>query len=274
MDVAHGSRRQLLIKLGIEGIDFAWRDLLERTIAQGRDDVQSKELGVAFERPGVESALLQGEPGCEGSWLMGPEKSPVSLGKEFIVHGAKQGWVRLVRGEPPQRIPREPDKAFPTREMLPDQDKSKWPTFDGEPSDPWSLANELLMTERETGQPVIFTSMYYSGREAVEDLCRLIVFQRRQRGDNAKPIVAIGNCTRSSKRGPYVAPAFTLIGWAGETEAPPPPPSELANDLSEHLQARSTISPAKTTAPLPRPRRRKTVPDAGSDLDLNDEIPY
>jgi hypothetical protein len=231
----------------------------------------------------------------QGEYLLGAEQEVVPHGTRFIVHAATEGWVRLVRGEPVQRIPREPGKPFPARKELGDLDESKWPVFDGKPSDPWKLSNELLMVARETGQPVILQVTSWSAREKVIDLCRLVTFQRRQRSDTAKPIIAIGAATRQNQRGSFKVPTFTPVDWIGKAETvsePPssptkggpgaaemvaePPLSKLANDLTEHLQARSVLSvPETSAAPKRRPRHKKPeVPPWQDDNDLDDVIPY
>jgi hypothetical protein len=231
-----------------------------------------------------------------GEFLQGLEKEVVPLGTTFSAHGVTEGWARLVRGEPVQRVPREPNKPFPTRKELGDTDQSKWPIYNGKPSDPWVLQYELLMVERKTGQPVIFRAKSWSGREVVEDLCRLVTYRRRKQGHIAKPIVAIGVTTRSNTKGSYKVPTFTLVDWLGATEADPlvtpfdggpktgggtaavPElvPSQLANDLTEHLQQRSVLlGTEKSTAPKRRPQRRKPEPPPWQDdSDIDDAIHY
>jgi hypothetical protein len=138
------------------------------------------------------------------------------------------------------------------------------------------LANEVFLTAIDTCQPILFTTLSWSGREATEDLCRLVIYQRRQRGTGAKPIVAIGTVSRKSAHGPYDAPSFKIEGWVGAEEAPSPAASQLSQDLAEHLGAKSAIlGSAQTTAPvLPQPRRRRKPDPAPWDRDdLDDEIP-
>ena len=230
----------------------------------------------------------------KGTYELGAEREPVPLGTQFIVIGAKEGWVRLVRGEDVRRVPRESGKPFPQRNELGDTDQSQWSLFDGQPSDPWMLSNELLLIEKETGRPVIFATTSWTGREAVTDLCRLITYQRRSRGSNAKPIVSIGVGTYRSRRGPVATPKFTIVDWIdGDSSEPPPesgptspplsspPLSQLANDLTEHLEKRSAISPTEqSTGASAHPRRKKSAsrestprPPWDSD-DLDDKIPY
>src|SRR5262249_25863156 len=142
---------------------------------------------------------------------------------------------------------------------------------------PWSLANELLMTQCDTGAPIIFSTTSWSGREVVSDFCRLVSFQRRQRGDDAKPIAALGSTMKPSKHGPYDVPVIRLEGWIGAQDVPEPPPSKLSRDVTDHLQAKSVLGGAETTtAPLPQPRRRKVKPkeqESPTD-DLDDELPW
>ena len=233
----------------------------------------------------------------KGTYELGAEREPVPSGTEFIVIGATESWVRLARGEAVRRVLREPGKPFPQRNELGDTDQSQWPLFDGQPSDPWTLSNALLLIEKETGRPVIFSTTSRTGREAVADLCRLITYQRRSRGSNAKPIVSIGVGTYRSRRGPVATPKFTIVDWIdGDSSEPPPgsgsepapesgptspPLSQLANDLTEHLEKRSAISPTEqSTGASAHPRRKKSAsrestprPPWDSD-DLDDKIPY
>ena len=215
----------------------------------------------------------------KGTYELGAEREPVPLGTQFIVIAAKEGWARVVRGEDVRRVPREPGKPFPQRNELGDTDQSQWPLFDGQPSDPWTLSNELLLIEKETGRPVIFASTSWTGREAVADLCRLITYQRRSRGPNAKPIVSIGVGTYRSRRGPVATPKFTVLAWI-DTNGTELGPSATANDLTEHLEKRSAISPtAKSTGPQPSRQqapRERTGPRSASvpwEDELDDQIP-
>jgi hypothetical protein len=61
----------------------------------------------------------------KGKWLLGSEATKLDDGSRFVLHGARQGWVRLIKGETPRRIPREPGQPFPTRNELGDTDQSK-----------------------------------------------------------------------------------------------------------------------------------------------------
>jgi hypothetical protein len=213
----------------------------------------------------------------QGEYLLGPEREVVPLGTKFIVHAATEGWVRLESGEAPQRIAREPGKPFPQRSELGDTDKSLWPVYNDKPSDPWMLQYELLLTELETGRPVILRAKSWSARDVVADLCRMVTFQRRRRGPGAKPIIAIGAATRPHRLGSYKVPRFDIgDDWVGAEAVPDPEPSQVTKDLSERLQQSSVFSgKEKSTAAKPRPQRRKpTSPSQKNDDDLNDEIPW
>lgn len=207
----------------------------------------------------------------KGNYALGAAREPVEHGTKFVAFGAKEDWLRLEKGAPVQRIQREPNKPFPTRSELGDLDQAAWPRFDGKPSDPWTLSNELLLTEKDTGRPVIFTTTSWTGREAVTDLCRLITYQRRQRGANARPIITIGAGTYQSPRGPVAIPKFAIVDWVDGAQEPPQ--SQLDDDLMGHLQSRSTISgTAKSTSGAARMRRQLRPTPVDDDLD--DEIPF
>jgi hypothetical protein len=170
---------------------------------------------------------------------------------------------------------REPGKPFPTRKELGDTDESEWPIFNGAPSDPWMIQIEVLMTERETGAPVILRAKSWSARDIITDVCRMVTFQRRQRGPNAKPIIAIGAASRPHPRGSYKVPVFTINDWVGADAVPEPAPSELAKDVSEHLQVRSIMSGTeKTTTPRSRRRSKKASSSSEDDNDLDDALPW
>jgi hypothetical protein len=219
----------------------------------------------------------------KGTYELGAEREPVPSGTQFIAITATEGWVRLARGEPVRRVQREPGKPFPQRSELGDTDQSQWPLFDGQPSDPWTLSNELLLIDKETGRPVIFATTSWTGREAVADLCRLIIYQRRSRGTNAHPIISIGVGTYRSRKGPVATPKFTIVNWIdGERPEPAiaePAQSNLTTDLIEHLETHSAIAPtAKSTGAAEYPRRKKSASRKSTSRppwDSDDlEIPY
>jgi hypothetical protein len=213
----------------------------------------------------------------QGDWLLGSEQTAIPVGTEFVVHAVVELWVRLVKGERVRRIPREPGKPFLTRNELGDLDKSEWPVFNGEPSDPWKLQSEMLMADRKTGQLVIYRTNSWSGRDVVGDLCRKVTFQRRQRGDNAKPIVAIGVVTRPHPRGSYKAPVFNIVGWLGQEEtAPERTPNRPINDLSEDLQVRGRHKDKETLTTREAQSHHKKAPAAHGSLRdaLDDENPW
>jgi hypothetical protein len=102
----------------------------------------------------------------------------------------------------------------------------------------------------------------------------LVTHERRSRGAQAKPVIAIGAGTATFKRGPVAIPKFTIVEWIDS--AAEPEPSTLANDLTEHLQQRSVLSGTeKSTAPTPRKPRKKPAPRAWeNDEDLDDSLPW
>jgi hypothetical protein len=214
----------------------------------------------------------------KGVYECGPEKELIPLGTEYITVAATEGWVRLVRGEPVRRIPREPGQPFPTRNELGDTDQSVWPLFDGTPSDPWMLSNELFLVEKETGRSLIFSTTSWTGREAVADLCRLVTYQRRSRGAKTRPIIALGVGTYRSRRGPVATPKFSIVHWIvgdiSDAVAVDPPQSQPAMDLTAHLEKRSAISPTADVTGAPAPSHAKPTPPSWDSDNLDDELPW
>jgi len=213
----------------------------------------------------------------KGQWLRGFDRAPEPPDLEYVALGASEAWQRLERDTPPQRIPRIPGELFPTRRELGDLDEGLWPKFDNKPNDPWSLVNELLLADRQTGQFLGYTASSITARNVVADLCRLIEFQQRTRGKEARPVVKIGTATLNLRRGPVAVPRFDIVDWLGGAAAPELPPSKLQADLTAQLGQRSDIDPkAKSTEP---PKRRKAEPprpkppDVPWEDELDDRIP-
>jgi hypothetical protein len=224
----------------------------------------------------------------KGQFLRGQEPvSPALLSKMlFIAVAVSESWTRLEKGEPPIKIRRERDKPFPRRDELGDLDQRLWPLFADKPSDPWTRPLELLLVEKETGRPVIFSIATDSGRPCVEDLCRLITIQRRIRGPQAKPIIIFQAGTRNSRNGPLAVPQIKVVEgpWVDEVgsgSGSAPGPTRLQQDLTDHIEQRSTIDPKANVAGIgaepakpARGQRGKAPPPPWEDNDLNDEIPY
>jgi hypothetical protein len=202
--------------------------------------------------------------GKTGQYTLNGE--PIAPGMRLIVGKATAAFVRLSPGEKPERVYQEPDKPPVRREDLPDRDSKLWGTFAGQPKDPWNEEVSLYTADPETGELVIFTAMSVSARNAVSDLCRLIDFQRRQKGPNVYPIVEFGVSSFTGKYGITQIPKLTIMGWSdGATELP------SSKVTSATAEAQSAIKPtAKSTMP---PTRKKREPPPWGDNDLNDELP-
>jgi hypothetical protein len=160
----------------------------------------------------------------KGRWLLGPEKIEVPYGTQSIIYAAKEGWRYWMKGEPTRFIPRVKDEPFPARNELGDLDEQQWVIFDGKRRDPWGLEVQLLMVDRRSGQPMIYCARSWSAREQVVEFCRLVSYQRGQRGDNAKCIAALGSNERArvGGDGTYDVPVLDIVGWAAPASAPEP----------------------------------------------------
>jgi hypothetical protein len=201
--------------------------------------------------------------------LFSRDAAPVPPGTCYTAIAAMVVWLRLMRDEKPQEIVRAPGKPFPRREELPDQDQSRWVPFDGQRSDPWRLESRLLLADTVSGDPVVFATSSVTGRTAVEDLCRVISFQRRTRGPRAKPVIELGVTTRDLKFGPVAIPTFKIVNWVDETAEPgPAAASPLQAQVIEQLGQRSAIDAAAT----PAARKPKKAPPPWADDALDDEI--
>jgi hypothetical protein len=173
---------------------------------------------------------------------------------------------------PPVRIAREADKPFPRRDELGDTDERLWPEFAGKPSDPWMQCLELLLIDRETGRPIIFSTATRTGRPAVEDLCRSITFRRRVLGPKARPVIKLKAGTIQARVGPVLVPQFEVIDWVDAVQMPEVAPSQLKADMTTHIQ-QPPIGPDVKTAGLGNPPKGKKTPPLPWKDDLDDEIP-
>jgi hypothetical protein len=208
----------------------------------------------------------------KGLYTVGSAREPLPHGTRCVVHGAAEGWQRLVKGEKMRRIPRRPNEDFPKRRDLGDLDQDEWPTFDGKPTDPWRQVNELLLTVCETGRPIILSISSDTGREVVSNLCREILYGRRTRGPTAKAIISLGATTENFRFGPVAVPKFTIVDWIDGDGTPEPLQSQP--DVTEHIERRSMINPAARSATKRTSKQKQGQPRwSPSDDDLDDDIP-
>jgi hypothetical protein len=207
--------------------------------------------------------------GKTGEYTLNGE--PVPPGRRYIVAKASYGYLRLVAGEPVERILQEPGKPLITRDDLPDRDQRFWPTsmFTKERVDPWKDEVTLLMADPETGVPVIFSITTSTGITQVSDLCRLMDFGKRQRTPRHYPIVEFATGSFTGQYGVTPIPVFSIMGWI-EADKTLELSSRKAPDATAELQ-KCVIDPtAQSTSPQPRGKKAK---DPWDD-DLDDEIKY
>jgi hypothetical protein len=127
------------------------------------------------------------------------------------VAGATAGYVKLVKGEKPERHtgPIYPKDEAPDRASLGDTDKSKWPTgrFSGEPEDPWTPVVELPLKHQETGEQYILSLLTKTAIGAVRDLFA----QLRQVPNGHDPVIKLATGTMMTKFGTRKKPVLTLV---------------------------------------------------------------
>ena len=150
------------------------------------------------------------------------------------------GWLEWRDRKPVQKHIYRPIDGFilPTRDRLPDRDKSKWPLDkDGKRSDPWQENHQLVLKDCTTDELVTWTTTSWYGRKALGRLLDLYAREAKKH-PGLMPVVALSTRDESSSDyGLIPAPVLTVVDWKafGEGAAPPGSPTTLLPELPRPL---------------------------------------
>ena len=152
------------------------------------------------------------------------------------------GWLQWLNRKPVQKYIYRPIDGFilPTRDRLPDRDKSKWPLDkDGKRSDPWQENHQIVMKDLATDELLTWTTTSWYGRKAIG---RLIDLYTREAKSHAglMPVVTLSTKDKSSPDyGLIPAPVLTVVDWKafGAGAAPPGSPATLPLERPRPLLA-------------------------------------
>jgi hypothetical protein len=155
----------------------------------------------------------------KGQWYRGEGSKPVENGTRVICNMAAfwTGWIRWFNMKPvehrggclvdfPQHL---------TRDDLGHNDKSVWETDPkGNPKDPWSPTDMLVMRELDSGDLVTYSTSSDGGRDALGKLCR--AFDRNYRKHVGEfPVVELGaESYEHHQHGTTWKPTLKIVGWA------------------------------------------------------------
>jgi hypothetical protein len=156
----------------------------------------------------------------KGRFVCGEEKRTVPVGTEFVVNMTElwTGWQRWFNGNLVEHrisrvIDREPRIL---RDELGHMDESAWETGpDGQPKDPWSQVQRLVMREANGKRRLVtFTTSSWGGRVALGKLCQDFDAERDEHPGGAYPVVQLGVFLQRHKQfGEIPQPRFDVVGW-------------------------------------------------------------
>ena len=169
----------------------------------------------------TEGAVFEGDllKFKKGKWYRGEGAEPVANGTRALCNMTAfwTGWIRWFNMKPVEHrggcLIDFPERL--TREDLGHTDRSLWETdTNGNPKDPWSMTDMLVMRETESGDLLTFSTSSQGGRGALGKLCR--VFDRNYRKHVEEfPIVELTSETYEHDiYGEISKPAFKVVGWA------------------------------------------------------------
>jgi hypothetical protein len=187
----------------------------------------------------------------KGDWLAGQENRQIVPGTRMVgdMDSFSVGWVRWSNGKPRDpRMGRVVERFKPARrDDLGDNDCDLWETSDsGEPRDPWTFTNNLVMADLETREVFTFTTSSKGGRRAVEKLCQLYGREQARHPDEW-PVVELqfDSYQHPNKSfGRIKEPVLKIVGWiakdadspaALDAPAPKPAPTMIAAPLSDDM---------------------------------------
>jgi hypothetical protein len=209
-------------------------------------DITPAEQADRFENYGdaatsrsIEGTLLRFS---KGDYLAGKDSEEVPIGTQFvaIMDSLKVGWVCWQAGSVIDDRMGLVIENFqpPRRSELGDHDQASWErSEEGEPRDPWSFTNHLVMRAVKDGAIYTFATNSKGGLSAVGELAKVYGKTIRQR-PGQYPIIELGVDSyqhRDRSLGRIKFPVFKIVGWGDENsgdvtpvEPPKSPPPEKA----------------------------------------------
>jgi hypothetical protein len=134
--------------------------------------------------------------------------------KLFVATDLKAVWVKWADGRIVDQADRTRTGEYPTRDDLPDQDKTQWKcNAAGEAQDPWKDTRYLGLLDHSTAAIYTFTTSTAGGRRAIADLRDQTLRMRSFRGNLVFPIVRLGGEEMPTRFAVKSKPLFVVTDW-------------------------------------------------------------
>ena len=170
----------------------------------------------------------------KGRWKTYADKDdPEAVGdtETFVVDMLSYacGWVKWENKRPVQKFIYRPVDGWilPTRDHLPDRDKSKWPLDkDGKRSNSWQENHKITMKNTTTGELFTWTATSWYGRKAFGRLLDSYVRDAKKHPGMMPMVVLSSKDEHSPDYGDIPAPVLSIVNWEkfGDGAAPPGSP--------------------------------------------------
>jgi hypothetical protein len=154
----------------------------------------------------------------QGVWFIGEDQKEVKPNFKFIAN-MNEIWVGYVRwfNKSPvehQLVRLIDGLPIPQRNELGHLDEGAWETdATGEPKDPWSRTQRMVMKDVSNGNLATFTTSSWGGSKALGKLAGDFDSHSREHPD-CYPVVQLTTETRKSKEyGPIPEPRFKVVDW-------------------------------------------------------------
>lgn len=215
----------------------------------------------------------------KGKWLVktGKEETmEVTATMTFVVDPVSysEGWVKWVDKRPVVKlVARRVDGwVSPTREALPDQDRSRWP-LDAKagPKDPWAEVQRIVMKCLDDDELLTWESDSYGGRLCLGEFFKAYVSEAKQHL-GADPVVLLQSWNRpTTDWGNVATPRMKIIDWRpfGPDRTPPGNPASPTGGNLARRALETALAP-------PKPGAAPALAIAGQSRrdKMDDEIPF
>jgi hypothetical protein len=173
-----------------------------------------------------------------GSWYRGFEREPPPA-QDYLVSEFGETWRFMKKDCPVEYVPRKPESS--TRPPRPStfSEKSSWPLYNGEPSDPWKYCTVTHLLALANGETFNFVSPTASAWVCRNELLEQIKSMRQMMQTQCLPIVRLASTAWKTQFGTRPRPFLRIIGWQrSKTEANEPKqigPVKTVNPFNDEL---------------------------------------
>jgi hypothetical protein len=148
----------------------------------------------------------------DGQWWRGFEREDADTDQDFVVTDVAETWRLLKKGSPIEYVVREP--GSPTRPPRPNTfvGEETWPTYNGEPTDPWSYCSVIHLLATSNGETYNIVASTAGAWSARHELLEQVRSMRRMQ-PSCLPIVKLTCTAFKTKYGTRQRPMLRIVGW-------------------------------------------------------------